>query len=411
VSKINLEKKSQFLLFGFLFFCVFLSNSFPSNSSINDANNLGFHYFKEISIDHQQVTTNLTNFPLLLSINDPDLTICQPTGNDIVFYDKLGENQLDHEIEKFDKTTGELIAWIRIPQLSNSIDTDIRMYYNNSNAIDTENKEGVFVIYSGVYHLHDDFKDSSSNQNTGTNFGSNDVSGKFGDGQLFDGVDDYVTLGDQLEWKTNTGTISAWIQHDGTEDPPPGQHNVVLSGGSTKSNLQYWMVTTVPNDPNSAAYAYGGANRGYWSGINDMQSNSWHHLVWRCNGRTTEFYYDGVNQGSITNDVGTSNGIWFDDWTGINRFDIGMMYQQAYYGYFDGNLDEIRITQTPLNESWVLTEYQNQKSPSTFYSISTKEKSDSSLTIPPLLTPGFEIMTLFTIVIIMVLVRRYRLRG
>jgi hypothetical protein len=40
--------------------------------------------------------------------------------------------------------------------------------------------------------------------------------------------------------------------------------------------------------------------------------------------------------------------------------------------YFVGTIDEVRIANTALSSSWINTEYNNQSSPSTFYSIGTE---------------------------------------
>jgi hypothetical protein len=120
-----------------------------------------FLYHKEITIDHTKVsgTTNLVNFPLLISIFDSDLRHhAQPDGDDIAFYD--GFDPLNHEIELFNQTYNtthaQLIVWVRIPSLSPTIDTVIQMYYGNSTMQSTENKFGVWDNnYVAVYHLND----------------------------------------------------------------------------------------------------------------------------------------------------------------------------------------------------------------------------------------------------------------
>jgi hypothetical protein len=67
-------------------------------------------------------TADLSNFPVLISITDTDLRDkARSDGNDIVFRWDDGTCAtgpcigLDHEIEKWNSSTGELIAWVRIP--------------------------------------------------------------------------------------------------------------------------------------------------------------------------------------------------------------------------------------------------------------------------------------------------------
>ena len=59
-----------------------------------------WHYRKSITINSSQVAGDLTNFPMLVSITDSDLSNkAQANGNDIVFTLNNG-TRLDHEIEK-----------------------------------------------------------------------------------------------------------------------------------------------------------------------------------------------------------------------------------------------------------------------------------------------------------------------
>jgi parallel beta-helix repeat protein len=101
-----------------------------------------FQYRKPITIPFGNVggscTTYLENFPLLIKITDTDLiTKARDDGYDIVFR-SLEANTcapeaapcgLYHEVERWNSSTGELIAWVRIPRLYHDSDTTIYMYF------------------------------------------------------------------------------------------------------------------------------------------------------------------------------------------------------------------------------------------------------------------------------------------
>ncbi|MFX0048638.1 MAG: DUF2341 domain-containing protein, partial [Candidatus Hermodarchaeota archaeon] len=222
------------------------NNQYDPNSfySVSSANNvyipsiLDFQYFKEIRIDHNQVagTSSLNNFPILISIFDSDLhDEVQPDGDDIAFNN--GTEWLFHEIELFNQTYNsthaQLITWVRIPTLSSSEDTIIRMYYGNSSMSRQENPYGVWDSdFLGVWHLKEsgtgvinEYFDSTRYGNHGqggegnASFVPTRVVGKIGDGQDFNNLDGYYDLidcGDDPLWDLDGYqiTLQAWIQHD-----------------------------------------------------------------------------------------------------------------------------------------------------------------------------------------------------
>jgi len=159
------------------------SNLFNANFSENDDDKINnkndtkpiisapfnahyFQFYKVITIDHNQVsgTSGHTNFPFLFSTLDTDLyTDVQPDGDDIAF--SLNNVWLDHEIEVFDQnydaTHARLVVWMRLPALSVTIDTVIRMYYGNSTMSSQQNPEGVWDDdYCFVLHMDQDPSES-----------------------------------------------------------------------------------------------------------------------------------------------------------------------------------------------------------------------------------------------------------
>jgi hypothetical protein len=125
----------------------------------SDWYNTGWGYRKRIIIDHTKVSADLTHYPFLVSLaSDVDLvSAAQSNGNDILFTTTNGTTKLDHEIEQYIAGTGQLVAWIRVPSLSSSIDTDIYMYYGNPSCNNQENTTGVWdSSFKMVQHLDDE---------------------------------------------------------------------------------------------------------------------------------------------------------------------------------------------------------------------------------------------------------------
>jgi len=183
---------------------------------------------KKITIDSNQVPGDLNDFPLLVNINDPDLSeSAQKDGDDIVFTDENGAIQLDHEIEKYDHTAGDLTAWVRIPFLNATEDTIIYMYYGNYTVGNQENPTGVWdKHFMAVYHMGDDpsasidctggsgsfeICDSTSNVNHGDANGALNATDNLVSGQIGNAIQFY---GGSADREGHTNTLKTHILRD-----------------------------------------------------------------------------------------------------------------------------------------------------------------------------------------------------
>src|SRR5437867_11727809 len=184
-------------------------------------------YRKKLSIDQTKVGATgapHSNFPVLVSRTDTDLqSKAQSTGNDILFTSSDGTTKLSHEIEKYVSSTGELVAWVKVPSVSSSAATVIYMYYGYASAANQQNVVNTWdANFKAVWHLKEaptgaaqDMKDSTVNANHGTSVGSmtsaNQVAGKVGYGTNFDGVNDQINLSG-FSAITAPWTLEFWIR-------------------------------------------------------------------------------------------------------------------------------------------------------------------------------------------------------
>ena len=107
-------------------------------------------------VDAAGTGEDLVDFPLLVSVTDPSIG-GQADGRDLVFTADDGTTRLDHELESWNATTGALVAWVRVPELSASLDTRVFVYHGNAAAIDQQDPAGVWGAgYTSVHHLDDD---------------------------------------------------------------------------------------------------------------------------------------------------------------------------------------------------------------------------------------------------------------
>ena len=345
-------------------------------------------YRKSITIDHTKVAGDLTYFPVLISLSsDSDLASnALSTGYDILFTSADGITKLNHERVRYTTATGELIAWVRIPSLSSSVDTVIYMYFGNPDATDQQNITGTWDdggsnYYSGVWHLEEsgngtagEYKDSTANANNGQG-GSGIIggsatptraTGKVGYGQSFARVNtQFISIPDATSMRlTGNFTLEAW-----------GYANSFLAGWQYASLIgrQYGAGTDdsyelgVGNDITTRSWPYlwvqGGTD---FQNDSEVNSGTWYHYVITVGGSNCFFYING----SQTADYGSG----LTTLTDANPTLFGAQENNATTTptadtLWDGIIDEVRISKTQRSGAWVTTEYRNQNSPGTFYSI------------------------------------------
>ncbi len=193
-----------------------------------------WQYRKKLTLDSGLVEADQTDFPVLISFtNDSDLAAgAQSDFDDVLFTSSNGTTKLSHEIEDYDSTNGDIVAWVKIPVLSSSTDTDIYMYYGCGTAGDQQNVSDVWSNgYNAVYHLHetpaddaaDGHKNSVSNSlhltpdniNAGSSGGTTDATGRAAGADDFKESGDNLQAGDHADF-TPSGdmTFQAWIKLD-----------------------------------------------------------------------------------------------------------------------------------------------------------------------------------------------------
>jgi hypothetical protein len=337
----------------------------PSSCSLTS-----FSCNRKITIDHNKVegSTALENFPVLIHIeNDCNLrttgndgSVESSNGYDIVFIDSDGFTQLDHEVEAYDGIDGEFTAWVKIPSLSPTTDTDIYIYYGNSDytACDPSNPTGVWDSnYVGVWHLHDDYEDSSSYNNDGANNNSSDTSGQIADGQYFNGNDQWVEVSDDSSLHfTNQITATAWIRPTAAQD-----WDTILSKMSYQVSELYWVL----DDNTLILQLDGPLGWDWWSDIT-VSNNEWAYLAFTYDDSTdTVTMYK--NGGASTDSEYASGTLNLS--TNNDPLYIGM--NTGWSGEdFHGTIDEVRISKVARSSDWIETSYNNQSDPSSFFSMS-----------------------------------------
>jgi hypothetical protein len=100
-------------------------------------------------------------------------------------------------------------------------------------------------------------------------------------------------------------------------------------------------------------------------------------MIWGDVSDTKKIYVDG----SVDTNTQTMAGpiVWGGSW--INSF-IATGWNVSSGGNFNGIIDEVRVLSAALSSGWILTEYNNQNSPSSFYSVGSEEEAGWVAGIP-----------------------------
>jgi len=337
--------------------------------------NVSWYYAKNLTINSSLVTEELTDFPVLISITDDNLSeYAQEDGDDIVFTNSSG-SKLSHEIEFYNSTDGQLIAWVKVPVVDNESDTIIQMYYNNSDADNQENVEDVWSNdFTGVYHLNDYNTTDVQNSVDLTEFGKKDAVGepsqttlalgKIGYAQDFVRKDEITITG--KSGSPAPATVEAWSFYDSSDSA--GAEIISISdsmalrgatGGTIFGFYHYasgWRTTT---------------------GDSTDRRGAWHYSTYvnyRPSASSQKVYVNGVEEGSTTY-ADNLNYLNYDTSIGANA--AGGITQD-----YDGRIDEVRISNTTRSAGWINATYQSTNSPSSFIEVGEEEQGITDTEYP-----------------------------
>ena len=357
-----------------------VSGTTYSSADINGSG--AWPYWQTITINHAKVSgTAQTNFPVLINLasNTGLQNHAQSSGNDIMFIASDGVTVLPYEREAYTSGTGALVAWVKIPILSNTVDTVVYMYYGNASAPDQQNKTNVWDSnYQGVWHLSQtptgtsgDMADSTAGANNGTSHGSPLPAPAAGqiDGciTLTNANSNYISTANSFaETTTNSVTVQAWIKTTTTSsNKVVGLESVQTGTGAVQADRQLYL-----DESGKARFGTYGTAANYAISTSTVNDGNWHSLVGiRDNTATNVYIYvDGVLQATAASPVGQS----YTGWWRIGSYHINATQWGGNDGYFGGSVDEVRVSQVARSAGWVATEYNNQSSPGAFYAIGTE---------------------------------------
>src|SRR3989339_287080 len=348
-------------------------------------------YRQKLTINAVQVVSTESGFPVLATTSSDNLkhtshggNVALSSGYDLVVTDSDGVTVLNYEREYYSSTTGEMVFWIKA-DISSTTNKDLYLYYGNSGATDQSTTTGVWDANHVTVHHFDESPadavaghiDSTAGGYNGTpyNFsdgggGTTDAAGRFDGADDYAGDDDYVSIGLPTVFNNipvNDFTVSMWMY----------PHSV--AGAATwirAMDIRYdssnFAQFTFHDSDGELNFRVQDAGTQRESGVtNPITANNWYYVVgsWDASANTLYFYLNGVLQsGAYGGTAGAGS---------LQAINLGRRSDGNAATYFNGIIDEFRVSNTLPSSSWIKTTYNNQSNLKDFISFSSQEISSS----------------------------------
>jgi hypothetical protein len=365
-------------------------------------------YRVKLTIDHTKVAADQTDFPVYVDLSNMPAGfhshVNQTDGRDIRVTTSNGVTELPREVVFYNSTsdTGELYFKYS-GTLSSSTDTNVYIYYGNSGASDyaVTNTYGRNNVWNSNYMTVQHLKDTTTSSTTDSTSNNNNMtkkaaarppetsSGKIAQAQDLDGSYDLLYHSDStsLDVGGSALTISAWIKA-GTlpsagnqaylihkEDSVTAGYGLKLGNFDSAGNQLYLEV----NNTSDTTFTRESLTSETFS------TGTWYYVtgVLPGAGSLPLVYINAVNKDGWTDGGNFSGTIKNGDW----NFDIGTSTDGGG-DYFDGIMDEVRISNVARSATWITTDYNNQLTPSTFFNSWGAEQSSGSYDLIATVTSG-----------------------
>jgi hypothetical protein len=313
------------------------------------------------------------DFPLLVDIVDNKLRttvnggeVAHPQGFDISFSsDAANTVPLAHEIEKFDGSNGELVAWVKIPTL----DANAKLFVHVGDPTivsSLENAPAVWVNeFGGVYHLLVT-SDSTGNAHNGDDAATtSEPNGQIEDARRFNGSTSRLTITQNATIDNifgSGGTVSAWVFVATAGEGGLGrifEKSTIARMGSGDGGCSVASLFFT--------HEFTGGPATWCTNANTLPANKWHHVAVIYNKGSTAnnptIFIDGAAQ-AITR-LQAPNGSSFSDAGGPLMIGNNTATDRA----FDGAIDELQYVRVPRTDGWIITSHANQRDPNGFVTL------------------------------------------
>jgi len=345
---------------------IFQQQSHTVTQTIRNTNWLyGWTKRVKLTINHSDIDSDLSNFPVLVYLSnasgqaDDDVSFVfdelQSDANrqKIAVTTSNGTTQCYVEIERWNTATEQAWLWVKVPNISSTTDTEFYLYYDRDNGnntayigdVNTLPTESVWdADFLGVYHFEQapngTIYDSTNNSVDLGSFGSMSasdlVTGVIGNAIRFDGSNDRLDSLSQITFEDFT--FEAWGRAD------------------TWSN---WRTILAP-DGDARDFCTNAGALTFWDSVEYtigpiLSGTDWKYLVTRYNDTASVDRLRGFVDGSLTSQTANPS---YASISAVVRV-AACLYGGSYVDFWDGKLDEIRVSKTARSEAWIKASYES----------------------------------------------------
>jgi hypothetical protein len=323
---------------------------------------------------------DLIDFPVYVNTDDLGNNFYESVRNDcgdvrITSADGLAE--IPREVVFCDGSNGEI--HFKAPFLSASNDTDFYIYFGNSSATDydysdTYGRNAVWSGYEAVWHMSQtsSLVDSTGVYDSVSASGTRTlIDGRVGKGVALSGNGRF-SMGNVLDkGGTVPYTLSAWFYLNSN----PAVNQAIAGKNTTSSPFKgYELIIgdTSRFGTNIGSHYGTGQYVSRRTSLNSINTITWYHGVATYNGSKTHGGINVYRDGIVNNNLNAGAGWTSGNSSSAANWTIGSRNNSSQLP-FAGRVDEVRLSNVVLSADWIATEYNNQFSPSTFYTVGALE--------------------------------------
>ena len=348
----------------------------------------GFRYRRRLAVPAQPVASETAQDFVLLVRESGDWLRSAGNGGRLesaqgfdLRFELADGTKLDHEIERYDATTGVLVAWVRLPSWQLTARLDLLLYYGKpALAVAEANPVGVWRGHLAVW----DARTGSDRTGNGRALTPSGVAAGslIGDCGRFNGA--AVASQASPSWLNNNAaiTVQALIRPDAAM--VGSSHGVLAQGAMNGADASAGLILQYLASNAGASNVVHFKIRCSDGATHVMSAAGAHsdrrqllHGVWK-QGAAPSIYLDGALSPPSAADVARS---------GTTTIATGGLYlgagaRDAATGGWAGLIDEVRIAASARSAAWIATEHANLREEQLFYGLGGEDRPTDANTAP-----------------------------